>query len=165
MAQDTGNDFPWLAFGLTALNMFRPQPAVGALDPSKYKELLMYSPKELAAIRRSTIGDLRSNINMMNMQNIAAIKQAGAAKRLPAGAVLSGIGGASYQGGRAFAEALPRIEANIAKLKKSGQQNYFNALNQYNMALAMAQNMQQANQQETLGGLGKIALMWQAGLI
>lgn len=156
---------PYLALGLTALNMLKPKPKTGMVDPRKFQQAFRYSPQELAALKRASLADIQSNVDMLNTRNIAAIRQAGAARRMPSGAIASGIAGATYQSGRLAAEAMPQINAQNIQLKKQGEMNYFNALNQFQMGQAQAQNMGQNNIWATLGSLGKIALLWQAGLL
>ena len=94
---------PLIGYGLSKLNQFMmPESRVGAVDPRQFKGDLL---PDTDAIRS---GALR-NASMLTMPIRSDIKQYGAANRLPAGAVMSGLRGAAYQTAKAGSMTLNAI--------------------------------------------------------
>ncbi|NOY58906.1 MAG: hypothetical protein GXO75_08220 [Calditrichaeota bacterium] len=161
-----GPALPLIAGGMTALNFIKPfLMEFGMLNPELYRDYIMYSGSDLAKIREGAMSGVRENLNMLNLKNVSAIQQAGAARRMPSGAILSGIAGSTYQVGRGAIEAVPKIEARLAQMKKEGERRFFDYLNRYKMGEAAFRNAQIDELFGTTGSLGKIALLWQAGLL
>lgn len=108
---------------------------------------------------RGAQGQLLSDLGMLQMGQIADIKQAGAANRLPQGAVMSAIAGVGSQGAKAYGKALPGLKM----AQKQSYADYYRAL----LQRAGMQYGEFANQRDFYrgmgGGLAKIATLWQMG--
>ena len=92
----------------------------------------------------------------MAMSNV---KQAGAAKRMPSGAILSGMRGAQYKGAQAMAEGGAALQPHL----NQSMMNYQNLMNQYGMGQAQERNQMISDVTGTLGNMTAIGLLWKSG--
>lgn len=156
--------FPWIPIAMMAGSYLLNNKLNNKLNP-KYqftkpeKEEVVLTDKD---INREMMG-LLSDLGMMQTQQIANIKQAGAAKRLPEGAILSAIAGTSERTARGAAKALPQLK----RLQKQSYADYYRLLNMAEQGEAQLQMMQNQAQQSALGGLfgglGSVLSLWQMG--
>lgn len=127
-------------------------------NPAKYRDDLLMTPQNIAGIRNQA----NRNVNTQLMGTQAAIKQAGAANRMPAGAILSNLAGAQYQAARGAAE----IEPQLAQQKQQSIMNYLQMQGQYNQGQIQANEANQGNRElvgNTLGSLAKLAILYNSG--
>ena len=125
------------------------------LDPERFKKDLVLDDSDIGRIR----GNILSRASQINAKNVAGIKQVGAAKRLPSGATQSAIAGASQNLGRGVASVEPQLQ----NLKRQSLMNFIN-LKLRTQGLTELQGRERAAfNQGTLGELGRIVTLWQAG--
>jgi len=159
--------FPWAILAAQGIGMLankflnkNPQAQFG-IEPAQFQDELTLSDADLGRMRQQNL----SNIGMMNQANIAGIKQAGAARRMPSGAILSGIGGASYQAARGAAN----IEPMLRQQQMDSYSNFLRLQQPYEMMKAGQgiANTQQNNQflGQGFGDMAKTVLLWKAGLL
>lgn len=124
-------------------------------NPSDFRDQIIIDESDQQGIRQQ----LTDRLSNANIANILAAKQAGAAGRLPAGAVLSAIRGS--QG--SIAKGLSGLEANLAGLRQRSVLDFLNLQSRFdqNKFQADRENNQSraAFFQEGLGGLGQLALL------
>lgn len=147
--------FPIIPVAGMAINYLSKKlnpPKSGMLDPSQYREMFM---PNAGAIRQ---GAMR-NAAMSAAPAMSNIRRFGAAGRLPAGATLSAMKGAGYDAAQAGAS----VEPQIAEMQMQGNQNYFNAINQYSMGNQAVQNYQNESFSGDIGSMTKLAMLWQSG--
>lgn len=129
------------------------------VDPRQFKDQLTIDDGEIAGIR----GDITRRATAANAGNRAAIKQRGAAGRLPQGAIMDALAGESQR----TAEAVSSVEPKLQGLKKDSFAKYLSMVDAF-MQNKGAFDTNNANSkaafyQQALGGLGKLLLMWQGG--
>lgn len=139
--------------------LLRRQPEFQGLDPAMFQDQLTLSDQDLAGIRQGAI----NRASRANIANVANIKQAGAAGRLPKGAVLSAISGSSQK----LAEGVAGIEPGLQDVKRRSLLDFLNLKGDFDRR-KMAFESGQADKsnlftQDTLGGLGKILILQRAG--
>ena len=152
--------FPIVPFGIAMLGT--------ALGAGSVKKPNMIDPRQYAGDLLYDDADISSDLNMLGRKTTARstkaigdIKQAGAANRLPEGAVLSSIAGVQ---GRA-AEGISSILPALNKEKRTSHANFLNMVNQYETQKTA---YDQAGTDRMLGGLGqlgKIATLWSGGYL
>jgi hypothetical protein len=118
--------------GLNLVNRLLNKPKTGRLNPAMYQNLLRFNNQAAAGVRNNAM----LNATTANRGNAASIRQAAGAGRLPAGAMLSALGGANYNTARGVAS----IEPQIAEMRGQSDRNYFDLLNQYSQGQAQEQN-------------------------
>lgn len=127
-------------------------------NPAKYRDDLLMTPQNIAGIRNQA----NQSVNTQLMGTQAAIKQAGAANRMPAGAILSNLAGSQYQAARGAAS----IEPQLAQQKQQSIMNYLQMQGQYNQGQIQADQANQGNRElvgNTLGSLAKLAILYNSG--
>jgi len=159
--------FPWAVLAAQGLGMlggslFNKKPGVNfGIEPSQFQDELTLNDADLGKMRSQNL----SNVGMMNQQNIAGIRQAGAARRMPSGAILSGMGGASYQSARGAAN----IEPMLKQQQMDSYSNFLRLQQPFEMMKAGQgiANTQQGNQfwGQGMGDMAKTILLWKAGLL
>lgn len=153
-------DPPILPFGIAMLGTALGANSIqepGLIDPRQFRDQLVYGDTDIA----QDLSMLGRRYSSGANKAIGDIKSLGAAGRLPEGAVLTGIGEAQGQAGRGAASALPA-------LRREGRQstaNYLGMVNQYETAKAGYAQAGVDRGLEGLGALGRIALLWQGGLL
>lgn len=119
----------------------------------------MLSAAEKSKIKSNMYGDLMGG-HALTQKNI---KQAGAAKNLPSGAIGSQLAASDMALGRGAA----RIEGDMARMDASGRRDYALTKNQFDMdktgAMINMANMSNMNNQGYLGNLTKMLMLWQYG--
>lgn len=148
---------PLIGYGINQISKALSPNRPGMLDPRKYKDELTLSDSDIAAIRSGAV----SRVQRSTMPLRSDVKQFGAARRLPAGAVYSGLKGVSYEGARGISE----IEPEMVGLKLGSNRNYYDLLNQYTMAEEMARRENRLFSPEDIGELTRIVMLWKAGLL
>ena len=152
--------FPILPFGIAMLGTYLGGGSVkqpDLIDPRGYGNELLYSNADIS----SDISMLGNRFGRASSKAIGDIKQVGAAGRLPEGAIMSNIKGTQ-------AEAAEGISSMIPGLRREGRQSYMDYINMVNKTAETKTMYEQAGIDRTLGGLGqlgKIALLWQSGLL
>jgi len=156
---------PWLALGLTAggglLRRFlnKQDDLQFANEPAKYKDDLVLDDSDVSGLR----GAMKRAAGEANLAQVGGIKQAGAAKRLPSGAILSALAGSSQKA----AQGVAQIEPQLEQMKTNSLKDFLRMQQPYDMARAQNKlNQQQSSNmfnQEMFGNLGKIAILWRAG--
>ena len=159
--------FPWAILAAQGLGMlgnrlFNQKPGVNFdIQPSQFLDELTLSDADLGKMRSQNL----QNIGMMNLGNIQGIKQAGAARRMPAGAIVSGIGGAGYQAARGASA----IEPQLKNAQIESYSNFLNLQQPYEMMKAgqdVANTYQdQAFWGQGMGDMAKVILLYKAGLL
>ena len=146
---------PWASLamiggGLLAENKLNPK--YNFTPPPKDIQI---SDQDVNGIFGQILGDL----NMTNADEIAGIKQVGAANRLPAGATQGRIAELGQRTARGAARALPQLKEN----QRRSKMDYYNLLKQYELLDANEQNASSAFKQSSLGALGRVITLWQGG--
>jgi hypothetical protein len=159
--------FPWAVLaaqgiGMLANKFLNKKPNVNfGVEPSQFQDELTLSDSDLGKMRSQNL----QNIGMLNQANISGIKQAGAARRMPSGAILSSIAGASQGAARGASS----IEPQLKNAQINSFSNYLNLQRPFEMMKAQQgiNNTQQANSfwQEGFGDMSKLILLWKAGLL
>ena len=149
--QLAGNLFKKWFGGKTDFNM---------INPADYKNQLVMSNAEMGNIRQG----VQSRLNPYIAKSQADIKQVGAAGRLPEGATQSALGGIAPK----VAQQMGQFETQLQGQQRSSLANYLQMQQQYDAAkMAHEQGNAQgiaAINQQGLGNMSKIALLWSAGL-
>jgi hypothetical protein len=91
------------------------------------KSRMTMSNADVDQMMAGPMSQLRSQFGGMNMANIAGIRQAGTANRLPSGAILSGIAGSSYGMGRGMAEGMSSLLPRFKGMQRQSEMDYYNA--------------------------------------
>jgi hypothetical protein len=127
-------------------------------DPSKYRDDLLQTPQSIQMMRDQA----KQNINSSTMATQQNIKQAGAANRMPAGAVLSNLAGTQYGAARGLAQ----IEPELQQQKRAATLQYIGLQNQFNQGQQETDELNQRNRGligDTLGSLAKLAILYNSG--
>jgi len=156
---------PWLSLALTGGGMLAkkylsPKPEMNfGITPEAYKDQLTLSDADLGTMRSQNL----QNISMLNTKNVSDIKQVGAARRMPSGAITSAIAGSSQN----LARGASSIEPQLKQAQMQSYGNYMNLLQPYIMAKANTemQGEQQGGQflSEGFGSMAKMLLLSKAG--
>lgn len=107
----------------------------------------------------NTFNQILGDLSSVQQGQIAAIRQAGAANRLPAGATQARIAQTAETTARGAARALPALKEN----QRRSRVDFFNARNRVEQLNAQQQAAQQQFTQSGLGALGQILTLWQGG--
>jgi hypothetical protein len=118
------------------------------VDPSEFKSRLI---PDFMSMRSQAL----NNISSANLGNVSAIKQMGAARGLPVGAINSMLQGQAYQGGRAAASIEPELQRSQAE----SIMNYLGLMNRFKTAQEEARRSNVMDFGADIGGLTKIMLM------
>jgi hypothetical protein len=132
-------------------NLLFPQKS-GMVDPAQYKSQIM---PDMGMMRQQAMRNAQQAV----MPQMSQIRQYGAAHRLPAGAVMSGLQGTGYRA----AQAAAGIEPQLQQTQAQGAMNYYGLQNQYGMGKAAERNQMLGGIGESLGNLTKIGMLWSAG--
>jgi len=148
------------------LNKFFPkgfggQTKFNMTDPSQFKDDIVMNQGDLGQIRSA----FHNRLSGFQAKSIADIKQAGAAGRLPEGAVIGGIAGTAQRA----AEGAANLEPGLQREKRKSILD-FSRLQQRFDAAKMAHEQGNAGQtagfnQQGVGNLGRIAILAEAGLL
>jgi len=157
--------FPWLPLLLQGAGMAGKSLFGGGdkpefeMQPSDFKDELTLDSGDLNKMRSQNL----QNISMLNTRQLSNINQVGASRRMSSGALTSAIAGSSYNAARGASA----IEPGLKQAQISSVQDYLKLQQPYEMAKYGAQAESNANTSsfygEGLGGLGKIAMLWQGG--
>lgn len=147
----------------TLYKLFSGRPKTGMVDPEQYKGDLTYSDADIGKMRSSMMGDITQRAGALTGRAISGVKQAGAAGRMPSGAVLSGIAGAHYQGAKGIAEGGAQLMPRLQEMKRGSMMDYYNLANRYGMGEAQMQNQWREGWQGDIGQFTKLAMLYKAG--
>lgn len=155
--------FPWPLLAIGAdflLKKLDPKGYGGKTDIpdlNKVKGDLTLSDKDVKGLREMSLRDIAG----ANMKQLADIKQVGASRRLPTGAITSAIHGTAEK----TAEGVSRIGPEFKLAQIASKRSFYNTMLPY-QRMNIDQNIGSAYQdQSSFGGLAKIAMLWQAGLL
>ena len=126
-------------------------------DLNKMKGDLTLGDKDIRDLRQMSLRDIAS----INMKQMADIKQMGAAKRMPSGAITSAIQGTAER----TAKGVSRIGPELKLAQIASNRNFFNTMLPYQRLRSEQASASAYQDQASLGGLAKIATLWQAGLL
>jgi hypothetical protein len=152
--------FPLVPFGIAMLGTALGAGSVkkpNTIDPRAYADDLLYEDADIA----SDLNMLGRKFTRRSSKAIGDIKQAGAAGRLPEGAVLSGIAGTQQEAAEGISSALPGLKRE----KRTSHANFLNMVNKYETAKTSYDQAQIDRNLGGLGNLGKIATLWSAGYL
>ena len=152
--------FPIVPFGISMLGTALGSDSVkkpNLIDPRSFAGDLLYEDADIA----SDVNMLGSKFTARSNKAIGDIKQAGAANRLPEGAVISAIAGTQQKAAEGISGIMPALQ----KEKRSSHANFLNMVNQYETQKAGYEQGQTDRNLEGLGNLGKIATLWSAGYL
>lgn len=150
--------FPIVPFGIAMLGTALGAGSVkkpNMIDPRAYADDLLYEDADIA----SDLNMLGRKFTRRSSKAIGDIKQAGAAGRLPEGAVLSGIAGTQQEAAEGISSVLPAL----TREKRQSRSNFLNMVNRYETAKVGYDQAQVDRNLSGLGNLGKIATYWSAG--
>jgi len=154
---------PLIGYGMNAITKALFPVKSGAVDPAQYKNQLTYSNRDINNIYGTTMQDIaRRAASGLNL-GISRINQAGAAGRLPTGAVMSNIAGAQYNMARGVSEGASQLRPSLLNMQRRSILDYYNLANRYSMAEAQARNQNIAGWRGDIGNLTKLAMLWKAG--
>lgn len=129
------------------------QKTLDSLKPNKGD--LTYSEADIARLKKNILGDLLAG----QTKSEKNIKQVGAAKRLPSGAIGTQLAENKRETNRAIARVEP--ELNMQRIQSNA--GYQNLLNQYGQGILNFQQNKNLTNQAYLGNLSKIFMLWQGG--
>jgi hypothetical protein len=152
--------FPIVPLGISMLGTYLGSESVkkpNLVDPRAYADDLLYDDADIS----SDINMLGSKFTKRSNKAIGDIKQAGAANRLPEGAVISGIAGTQQEAAEGVSSIMPALKRE----KRTSHANFLNMVNQYETTKAGYDQAQTDRNLAGLGNLGKIATLWSAGYL
>ena len=162
---------PWLAGGALALGPllqaifpkgFGGQSEFGGFDPEKYRDDIVLSDADIGAKRHGLMTSVKRGLVNPAIKDI---KKAGAARRLPSGAVTSSIKGAVSAGGEVVAKAEPAFQ----EMKRKSMLDFINLKKGFVDDKAMVDMFNTQNtagtNQIALGGLAKLLMLWESGAL
>lgn len=133
------------------LNQYNSQNQKDEINASR-DQAEKLSKQELTSTRRNFLEDILKSQSLTEKN----IKQVGAAKRLPSGAI-----GTALTENRAVSDSsIARFEGDLQD-KKLGNQNRIN--DQYTQSIFNFNNAQNLTNQAYLGNLSKVFMLWNAG--
>ena len=153
--------YPWLPTAIsmigTGIDYFTRPKFPTMWDPRRFKDEITMSDAEV----RGELGRFTSDIGMLGSKQIADIKQIGSAERLPEGAIASNIAGVHEGIGREAGKVYPALKRE----QRQSMLNYYDLLSNYDLTKFQTELGYHDRTMGGLGNMGRIALLWKAGLL
>ena len=151
---------PIIPLGIAMLGGYLGSKSVkepNMIDPRLYKDELTYSDTDIM----KDVNMLGGKFSSRATKAVGDIKQFTAANRMPEGAAVSGIAGVQGEVAKNVGFAMPGMRREQSR----SYGNYIGAVNRYEQGQTMYGQAQTDRNLGFLGNLGKIALLWQQGLL
>jgi len=133
------------------------------VNPNQYRDKLLFDETDASKMRSGIGSQIMGRLLPAQSATQANIKQAGAAGRLPKGAILSSLAGANYNTARGVGDAFTNLEPKLDEMKRNSFMDFMNMQNQYNAAEEETGAFNSNLIGDTVGTLGKLAVLYNSG--